>query len=228
MSTEATRIPAGERRTATIESIVAPAAQCKPGEITTTAIAERMNLTRGALFRHFLAKDATWEAVVIGWVSERLLSRTDRAANAAASPLAGLEAVFMTHIDFAASHPGVPLMMFGELQRTQRSPAKRVAQESMRRYGERLRLLIAQGKLRGEISAQVDSHAASALFIGLAQSLVMQALLGGRLEGVRACAPGAFAIYRRGIASAGSEPGSGAAQHDTPRSRKGSPDLGLR
>ena len=202
MTTETTRLPSDERRALTIESVVALAAERNPSEITTTAIAEHMNLTQGALFRHFPTKDAIWEAV-IGWVSERLLSRTDRAAQAAASPLAALEAVFMAHIDFVARHPGVPRMMFGELQRAQRSPAKRMAQELMQRYGERLQFLIEQGKSRGEIAPQVDGPAAATLFIGMVQGLVMQAMLGGKLEGVRACAPGAFAIYRRGIERVG-------------------------
>ncbi len=200
MTTEATRLPADERRSATIESVVALAAECDPSEITTTAIAERMNLTQGALFRHFASKDAIWEAV-IGWVSERLLSRTDRAAQAAASPLAALEAVFMAHIDFVARHPGVPRMMFGELQRAGLTPAKRMAQELMRRYGERLQFLIEQGKAQGEIEGHVDATTAATLFIGMVQGLVMQAMIGGKLDSVRACAPGAFAIYRRGIAN---------------------------
>ena len=202
MTTETTRLPADERRTLTIEAVVALAAEGNPSEITTTAIAEHMNLTQGALFRHFPTKDAIWEAV-IGWVSEQLLSRVDRAAQAAASPLAALEAVFLAHIDFVAKHPGVPRMMFGELQRAQRSPAKRATQELMRRYGERLQFLIDQGKSRGEIAAQVDGPAAATLFIGMVQGLVMQAMLGGKVEGARAGAPGAFAIYRRGIERVG-------------------------
>ncbi|MEO8123726.1 MAG: TetR/AcrR family transcriptional regulator [Burkholderiales bacterium] len=197
-TTETTRLPADERRALTIETVVALAAESNPSEITTTAIAERMHLTQGALFRHFANKDAIWEAVV-GWASERLLSRADRAAEAAASPLAALEAVFMAHIEFVAKHPGVPRMMFGELQRAQGSPAKRVAQELMRRYGKRVQLLVEQGQTQGEIAAQVDSASAATLFIGLVQGLVIQAMLGGNLKGVRSAAPGAFAIYRRGI-----------------------------
>lgn len=197
-NTETTRLPADERRALTIETVVALAAESNPAEITTTAIAERMHLTQGALFRHFPSKDAIWEAV-IGWVSERLLLRTDHAAQAAASPLAALEAVFMAHIDFVTKHPGVPRMMFAELQRAQGSPAKRVAQEMMRRYGKRVQLLVEQGKSHGEIAPQVDAATAATLFIGMVQGLVIQAMLGGSLKGARSAAPGAFAIYRRGI-----------------------------
>lgn len=198
MRNETTRLPTDERRALTIETVVALAAESNPSEITTTAIAERMQLTQGALFRHFPTKDAIWEAV-IGWASERLLSGTEGAVQGAASPLAALEAVFMAHIEFVSKHPGVPRMMFGELQRTQGSPAKRVAQEMMRRYGKRVQLLIEQGKLQGEIAPQVNASTAAMLFIGMVQGLVMQAMIGGSLKSARSAAPAAFAIYRRGI-----------------------------
>ncbi len=198
MTTEATRLPADERRALTIETVVALAAEGDPREITTTVIAERMHLTQGALFRHFPTKDAIWEAV-IGWVSERLLSRTDRAAEAAASPLAALQAVFMAHIEFVAKHPGVPRMMFGELQRAEASPAKLMTQTLLQGYGERLHVLIDQGKVNGEIDPGVNNQAAATLFIGTIQGLVMQSMLSGDIKRMRVDAPGVFAIYQRGI-----------------------------
>ncbi len=88
------------------------AASCNPSDITTAAIAEHMQVTQGALFRHFPSKDAIWEATM-GWVAERLLSRIDRAAKGIASPLAAMEAMFMSHVEFVVAHPGVPRMMFG-------------------------------------------------------------------------------------------------------------------
>lgn len=214
--TESTRMAADARRTQTIDTVVLLAAEGDPSQITTTAIADRMNLTQGALFRHFPNKDAIWEAV-IGWVSERLLSRTDRAAEAAESPLAGLEAVFMAHIDFVAKHPGVPRMMFGELQRSEKTAAKRMGQELIRRYGERLRSLIEQGKTQGQIAPQIDATSAATLFIGMVQGLVIQAMLRGDLKGMVDTSRGAFAIFRRGIESgksdlSGQEGQSGAAK----------------
>ncbi|MDO9294761.1 TetR/AcrR family transcriptional regulator, partial [Bradyrhizobium sp.] len=88
-------LPAEERRAVTVETVVALAAEQNPSEITTAAIAKRMNLTQGALFRHFPSKDAIWQAV-ISWVADRLLARVDRAIATAESPLSALEAVFMT------------------------------------------------------------------------------------------------------------------------------------
>ncbi len=61
----------------------------------------------------------------MSWVSKRLLSRVDNAIQGTDSAAAGLEAVFLTHIDFIAEHPGVPRMLFGELQRQEQTLPKK-------------------------------------------------------------------------------------------------------
>lgn len=194
-------LPADERRAVTIEAVVELAAEQNPSEITTAAIAKRMKLTQGALFRHFPSKKAIWQAVM-EWVAERLLARMDKAAQAAASPLAALEAVFMAHIDFIARHPGVPRMIFGELQSASDTPAKRMVQTLVKNYKERLRVLIENGKSQGELALEVDTTAAATLFIGTVQGLVMQSMLDGGVKRLRAEAPAVFAVYLRGIRSA--------------------------
>ena len=198
MSGHPKHLPADERRAATVEAVVDLAAEQNPSDITTAAIARRMGLTQGALFRHFPSKDAILEAVM-SWVAERLLARLDEAAEGATSPVAALEAVFMTHIEFVSEHPGVPRMLFGELQRPGETLPKRMAQTLIRHYGERLRRLLEAGKARSELHADLDPDAAATLFIGTIQGLVMQSLLAGDVARMRADAPGVFAIYRRGI-----------------------------
>ena len=194
-------LPADTRRAVTVEAVIELAGTQNPSDITTAAIAKHMNVTQGALFRHFPTKDAIWQAVM-EWVADRLMTRIERAAQDHTSPLAALEAMFMGHVEFVAEHPGVPRMMFGELQRPDATPAKRMAQTLVQRYAERLCRLIEQGKAGGELSADIDSEAAAILFIGTIQGLVMQSLLAGDVERMRRDAPRVFAIYRRGIGAA--------------------------
>jgi AcrR family transcriptional regulator len=193
-------LPADQRRAVTVEAVLELAAEQNPSEITTAAIAQRMNLTQGALFRHFSSKEAIWQAV-IEWVAEQLLARLAEAAKGAPSPLAALEAMFMAHLDFASTHPGAPRIIFGELQRAGDTPAKQMTRNLIGRYGERLRGLISEGQGQGELAREVDPAAAATLFIGTIQGLVMQSLLSGNIARMRAEAPGVFAIYRRGIRS---------------------------
>lgn len=198
MSTHNKHLPAEERRAVTVATVVELAAEQNPSDITTAAIAKRMGLTQGALFRHFPSKGAILQAVM-EWVAERLLSRVDKAIQAAAAPLAALEAVFMTHVEFVIERPGVPRMLFGELQRAEDTASKRMVQTLINRYAERLRQLIEDGKARQELDPQLDTAAAANLFIGTIQGLVMQSLLAGDVSRIREDAPKVFAIYRRGI-----------------------------
>jgi TetR/AcrR family transcriptional regulator len=200
MDTPSKHLPADERRAVTVDAVVELAGSQNPSEITTSAIAKHMNLTQGALFRHFPTKEAIWQAVM-EWVAERLLSRIDRAADGIESHLAALEAMFMSHVEFVIEYPGVPRMMFGELQRAESTPAKRMAQTLVGRYAQRIHARIEQGKQSGQIAEEVDSQAAAVLFIGTIQGLVMQSMLSGDIQRIRTTAPGVFAVYLRGIRS---------------------------
>ena len=194
----ARHLPAEERRSVTVETVLALAAEQNPSEITTAAISARMHLTQGALFRHFPSKDAIWEAVM-EWVAERLMQRIERAVAEAPGPLAALRSMFLAHAGFVVEHPGVPRMMFGELQRAEASAPKRMAQTLIRRYGERVRALLAAGQAAGEVAADLDLDAATTLFIGTIQGLVMQSLLAGEPERISREAPAVLALYLRGI-----------------------------
>ena len=191
-------LPADARRAATVKAVVALAATQNPNDITTTAIAQHMQLTQGALFRHFVNKDAILQAVM-EWVAEQLLARIDAAAKAADSPRAALQAVFLAHVDFVAQHPGVPRIIFGELQRAGETLPKRLVQTLISGYGARLQRIITQRQAQGELHADLDVQAAATLFIGTVQGLVMQSLITGDMERMRADARRVFAIYQRGI-----------------------------
>ncbi len=194
-----TKLPAEQRRAATVDAVIELAADHDPGEITTTVIARHMGVTQGALFKHFPTKDAILEAVM-AWVADRLLSRIDRAAAAAQTSGAALEAMFLAHTGFVAEHPGVPRMMFGELQRAGPTAPKRLASTLLRHYAERLHRLLEAGRRRGEFDPALDVEVAATLFVGTIQGLVMQALIAGDVTRITRDAPRVFALYMRGIA----------------------------
>ena len=187
-----------ERRATIVEAVVGLAAGQNPNDITTAAIAQRMGLTQGALFRHFSTKDQILEAVM-SWAMDRLLARVDKAAGGVESPILALERTFLAHVDFMSEHPGVPRMVFGELQRPNRTPSRLVVQALLERYGERLRRLFEDGRTRGDLHPELNPDSAVILVIGTIQGLVMQSLLAGDPSRMRRDAPGVFAIYRRGI-----------------------------
>ncbi|ALF60967.1 TetR/AcrR family transcriptional regulator [Psychrobacter urativorans] len=191
-------LPADERRAVIIKSVVELAGTQNPSKITTAAIAKHMDLTQGALFRHFPNKEAIWQAVM-EWMTDSLLTKIDGSTQGIESPLRAMEAMFMSHIEFVTEHPGVPRMVFGELQSAESTPAKLVVQSLIQRYGERLHLLIDKGKDSSELPSSLDKEAAAMLFIGTIQGLVMQSLLVGDVGRMQRDAPRVFRIYQRGI-----------------------------
>lgn len=197
-------LPADERKELTVRAVVDLCGREDPARITTASIAKYMQVTQGALFRHFPSKEAIWTAVV-EWVAERVMQRLDRAAQQAATPLATLEAMFMAHIDFIIEHPGVPRMLLGQLQHARPTPARHMVHTLLTRYRQRLETLLMQGQAQGELRADLDIAAATTQFIGMIQGLVMQSLIAGDVNQIRDLAPGAFRLYRQGIAASGSE-----------------------
>ncbi|MBA3002918.1 MAG: TetR/AcrR family transcriptional regulator [Desulfurivibrio sp.] len=200
MTPQVKYLPASERRAVTVDTVIELAAEQNPDSITTAAIAQRMGLTQGAVFRHFPNKDAILQAVM-EWVAERLLFLVDKAARAAPSPLAALEAMFMAHVNFIIKHPGIPRILFGELQHADETIPKRIVQTLTHQYRERLHRLIEKGKANKELDANLDREAAAFLFIGMIQGLVMQSLLAGDVGRISHDAPRVFAIFRQGIRS---------------------------
>lgn len=193
-------LPADERKELTVRAVVDLCGKEDPARITTASIARAMKVTQGALFRHFTSKEAIWTAVV-EWVAERVMQRLDGAIQQSATPLGALEAMFMAHVDFITEHPGVPRMLMGQLQHARPTPARRMVHALLSRYRRRLEALLVQGQAQGELRADLDIEAATTQFIGTIQGLVMQSLIAGDVRRIRDLAPGAFTIYRHGIAA---------------------------
>ncbi|ADU64247.1 MAG: TetR/AcrR family transcriptional regulator [Pseudodesulfovibrio sp.] len=206
MKTMPRYLPADDRRAMTVRTVLELAATTNPADITTAAIAARMGLAQSALFRHFASKDAIWQATM-DWVTGQILERVRRAADQAATPLAALEAAFTAHLEFAMEYPGVPRLVFSELQRTGRTQAMETVQAMLADYRKMLEKVIEQGKAQGEVASEVAAPSAAAMFIGTIQGLIMQAMLTNDMPRLGQAAPAAFALFRRAL-EAGNSSGS--------------------
>jgi AcrR family transcriptional regulator len=179
-STRSRRLSSDDRQREIVAAVLALARERGPDAITTHAIAARMGVTQGAIFRHFPDKAAIWLAV-FAWVRNGLdealgaaLARAD-----AHSPLAQLEAAFRAHVAFVAQHPGVARVLFHELQYPGGSPVRAEVQRMIARYRARLGRLFRAASAAGELPLDLDAALASVLFIGAVQGLVIDAALAG-------------------------------------------------
>jgi len=198
------------RQAGLVEAALRLAAQRSPADITTTDLAQAVGITQGAVFRHFASKEAIWLAA-LAWVSDVLMQRLHAAAGLDAKPtdapgsttppdaLAALQAVFLAHVDFVVAHPGVPRVIFQELQQPQDTPLKASVRQLMQQYRALLMRLLIRAKEDNLIAPSADLTGASVIFIGSIQGLVMQSLISGDGSAMRQQAPAVFALVQRGL-----------------------------
>ena len=172
------RLRTDERQREIVAAVLSLARERGPDSITTQAIADRIGVTQGALFRHFSDKQAIWLAV-FAFVRESLAAVLDAAVAKGGTPLATIERAFLGHIAFVAANPGVPRVLFHELQYPGDSPVRAEVSAMIEAYSKRLALLFRQAKAVGELPASLDVAIAPALFIGAVQALVIESALAG-------------------------------------------------
>lgn len=190
------------RRAHLVAAAIALAARRSPADITTTDLARMVGISQGAVFKHFANKEAIWLAV-LDWTATTLMARLEAAAqgarDAVPSELSALRAVFLAHVDFVMAYPGVPRVIFQELQSADDTALKAQVRSLMQRYRKLLQNLLQQAHKEQGLHPDIDLNAAAVLFIGSVQGLVMQALISGDVNAMAQQAPGVFAIVQRGL-----------------------------
>jgi TetR/AcrR family transcriptional regulator len=198
MLSKSLRFPTETRRAEIVGAALHLAQSRSPESITTTDLACAVGLSQGALFKHFATKDAVWLAAM-AWVSEHLLLTLNEAAQQDGTPLDALRGVFDAHIQFVVAYPGVPRLIFHELQKPMGSPLKQQVCELMNCYRQLLLRLLLASVQQGESAPDLDAPAAATLLIGIVQGLVMQSMLSGEIATIKTQASCAFHLYLHGI-----------------------------
>jgi AcrR family transcriptional regulator len=190
-----------DRQLALVAAALQLAARKSPAQITTGALAAAVGITQGAVFKHFESKEAIWLAVM-QWVHAELMTQLQAAAQAPldqGQTLAAMRAVFMAHVQFVQAQPGVPRLVFQELQHPQPSPLKASVQQLMVNYRQLVHGLLLQAQARKQLAKNMDLNAATVLFVGAIQGLVMQALMAGHLSDIAEQATTVYDIYEQGL-----------------------------
>ena len=195
------RLPTEARQAEIVSAALRLARETSPPLITTAEIAEAVGVSQGAVFKHFASKDAIWLAAM-GWVHAQLLDALDAAAAGAPRAIDALRAMFDAHIGFVVAHPGVPRVIFHELQNPVDSPVKREVRALLQQYRQRLLQRLEAAARQGEVASGIDLEAAAMLFVGMLQGLVMQAMTTGQVGAMTAQAGPLFSLYRRAIGGA--------------------------
>lgn len=199
--------PSATRRASLVTAALALAAERSPAEVTTSDLAKAVGITQGAVFRHFENKEAIWLAA-IERTHDTLLPRLRSAAGDAGDPMAALRAVFLTHVGFVVEQPGVPRVIFQELQQALDTPLKARVRALLLDYRILLTGLLQQASDAGLLAQDTDLQAAAVMFIGSVQGLVMQSMLSNQVPAMRTMAPAVFKLYQQAVGAPPAQPNS--------------------
>ncbi len=192
------RLSAEERQSEIIRVAVDLAAEKGVDSVTTQDMADAMQLTQGAIFRHFATKDDIWVAVM-QWIRDRLMRVLDKAASDASDPLDAIERMFYAHIAFIDKHPAIPRLLFSELLHKKNSKLRQLIQEIISGYEAKVAGLLEAAKSQSLAAGDLDSKSAAVLYIGMIQGLVMQASIFGGKRALHQEAEKAFPIFLHGV-----------------------------
>jgi TetR/AcrR family transcriptional regulator len=87
--------------------------------------------------------------------------------------------MFRAHVDFVIAHPGVPRLIFHELQQPADSAAKLEVRACCRATASCCSTVLGRADRQRQVIPDLDPEAAATAFIGLIQGLVMQSMLAG-------------------------------------------------
>jgi AcrR family transcriptional regulator len=191
------RLSSEQRQTGIVSAVLALARERGPDAITTQAIADRIGVTQGAIFRHFADKEAIWLAV-FSWVRQSLGEVLDEAIGAGRTPLDRIERAFFAHVGFVAANPGVPRVLFHELQYPGNSPVRNEVRAMILAYRDRLGRLFREARTAGELPRTLDPNLATIVLIGAVQSLMIQASIAGRDDDMESAARKLFPLLLDG------------------------------
>ena len=192
------RMSSEDRQSEIIRVVVELAAEKDLSSVTTQDMADAMQLTQGAIFRHFASKDDIWLAVM-NWIRERLMDVLGKAAADAGDPLDVIHRMFLAHIGFVSKYPAIPRILFSELQNKKDGKIRHLIQETMSAYEGRIAALLEAAKAQGLADAELDSRNAAVLYIGMIQGLVMQVAIFGGKRSLLQEAEKTFPIFLHGI-----------------------------
>ena len=192
------RMSSEERQGEIIRVAVELAADKGVDSVTTQDMADAMNLTQGAIFRHFATKDDIWFAVIV-WVRERLMKVLDKAAADATDPLNAIERMFFAHIAFISKHPAIPRLLFSELLHKKNGKLRQLIEGIISGYEAKIAGLLDAAKSQSLVPDDLDSQSAAVLYIGMIQGLVMQSSIFGGKRALQQQAEKTFPIFLHGI-----------------------------
>lgn len=103
----------GERRQQILQALAQMLEEPQPEKITTAALAQRLQVSEAALYRHFASKAQMYEGL-IEFIEQALFSRINRIVSEEAQGVRQLYSILTLLLAFAEKNPGMTRVLVGE------------------------------------------------------------------------------------------------------------------
>ncbi|MFH0918970.1 MAG: TetR/AcrR family transcriptional regulator [Fibrobacterota bacterium] len=139
--------------------------------LTVRAIADRLELTDGALYRHFKSKEDIL-AMLIDETEQTLLEMVRTAGQKSGDTFEKLENILYSHLSYAEQRKGVTFILIASTYNIKATRLREKMWYVIGRYLDTIRAVLNEGVRKGVLRKDLDVEAASTIFFGLIQSMV--------------------------------------------------------
>jgi TetR/AcrR family transcriptional regulator len=160
-----------ERKAEIIESALALAAEGGSPSVSTQAIADRVGIAQGTVFRHFASRDAIFRAA-LEWVAAGLFRALTVFPQAAPAD-ERLRHLLRTQLAFVARHRGVPRLLFSDRLHLEDPELKATVRRIMQRYTAHVQGILQAGVEAGRFRPELDVESAARTILVLIQGTLM-------------------------------------------------------
>lgn len=170
--------PGQQRRLQAITTLLELASEQPPSQISTAQISARMGLSEAALFRHFPSKEALWLAT-LEHALDQAWQRLNQLSRQSADPMVGLGALLHGQLAIHAAIPGLPRLVFHELQNRSPTACRTAVDNHLHLLRQRLGELLEAAQGQGNLPPQRDPRSLAQILLALVLGLMLQDLIGG-------------------------------------------------
>ncbi|PCI32492.1 MAG: hypothetical protein COB54_07050 [Alphaproteobacteria bacterium] len=163
-----------DRKSEIIQATLDIAADAKFKKLTTQVIADKLNLSQPAIFKHFKNNDTLFLSV-FEWVAGKIFAKFEASVSDENDlPKARLEKLITAQIGFIKSRPGVARLIFSNHVYKGPKKLKLVVQKIMTLYIQKISQVIEEGVQCGQFRQDIDPDVAARLVVSTIQGIIVR------------------------------------------------------
>ncbi len=166
------RKPTQERKSEIVDAALDLSMDVGPGRLTTEALAKKVGVSHGAIFRHFPSKAAIWSAVFE--TIAKKMEQTLGGLTPSASPSKRLGMLVRGQLTLVTAIPALPSIIFSRELHKGNAGIQNGVLALMKRFHAVLADTIQAGIDCGELKPTLDADGAASMIIAILQGTVLR------------------------------------------------------